>query len=296
MDQSAKSRPRRLASIHVVKAWLAHAIVLLLVGALVDRASSCEPSSLSGFSNSVDLSGNGLVLHWTLNASRLQFALEAKPASGAESGWFSVGWAANHGRMYPADCVIGNLRGSSVGAYYISGYSQSDVAPSDGLSRSQIDGGAAPASVAATSPPGLSLVKEECFLDSACFSDRNITTWALPFLVLSPSLLLNSSPSFSSRPLSSSTPLPPSNPLLPAGPLNQEETEGLCQRASVAASSSGLFPFPSPPTHPPPPICRFSRSEGDGGAVPVSFNGSNSLNWAFSDSGSTELAFHGNNA
>ncbi|CAI6007354.1 unnamed protein product [Closterium sp. NIES-65] len=224
--------------------------------------------------------------------------------------------------MYPADCVIGNLRGSSVGAYYISG-----------LSRSQIDGGAAPASVAATSPPGLSLVKEECFLDvseTLFFHVRLKSQLASVTETSPPGLSL----SLSSRLLSSSTPLPPFPPDLSppqplslpptlfclqvlsirrgrkgsTSPLNQEETEGLCQRASVAASSSGLFPFPSPPTHPPPPICRFSRSEGnegryqfsrsegDGGAVPVSFNGSNSLNWAFSDSGSTELAFHGNNA
>ncbi|CAI5486289.1 unnamed protein product, partial [Closterium sp. Naga37s-1] len=40
----------------------------------------------------------------------------------------------------------------------------------------------------------------------------------------------------------------------------------------------------------------FARSEGDGGAVPVSFTGTNSLIWAFSESGSTDLAFHGNNA
>ncbi|CAI7906921.1 unnamed protein product, partial [Closterium sp. NIES-53] len=132
-----------------------------------------------------------LVLHWTLNASRMQVALEAKPASGAEAGWFSVGWTANRGRMYPADCVVGNLPGSSVGAYYIGGYSLSDVAPSDGFSMG--------------------------------------------------------------------------TPELTAG------------------SNGGT-------------ILKFSRSEGDGGAVPVSFNGSNSLIWAFSESGSTELAFHGNNA
>ncbi|CAI5994849.1 unnamed protein product [Closterium sp. NIES-65] len=161
-------------------------MVVLVVGASVDYASSCEPSSLPGFANSVDLSGNGLMLHWTLNASRLQFALEAKPASAAESGWFSVGWTANRGRMYPADCVVGNLPGSSVGAYHISGYSQSDVAPSDGFS------------------------------------------------IGTPEL--------------------------------------------TAASNGGGT------------IMRFARSEGDGGAVPVSFTGTNSLIWAFSE-GSMNVDF-----
>ncbi|CAI5490549.1 unnamed protein product [Closterium sp. Naga37s-1] len=176
----------------VFDARLTRVVLLLLVGATVAYGGApCEPSSLRGFTNSVDLSGNGLVLHWTRNASHLQIALEAKPASGAESGWFSVGWTANRGRMYPADCVIGNLPGSSVGAYRISGYSRSDVAPSD---RFKIG-----------------------------------------------------------------------RPVLSGG------------------SNGGT-------------IIRFSRFRGDGGVVPVSFSGSSNLIWAFSESGSTELAFHGDNA
>ncbi|GJP40702.1 hypothetical protein CLOM_g357 [Closterium sp. NIES-68] len=193
MGRSAEMRTRRLAisTTRVLDAWLARAMVLLVVGASVACAASlCAPSSLPGFANSVDLSGNGLVLHWTLNSSQLQLALEAKPASGAESGWFSVGWSANSGRMYPADCVVGNLPGSSLSAYHISGYSLSDVAPTDGFSI--------------------------------------------------------------------------------GSPVLSAEING------------GM-------------IMRFSRSEGGGGAVPVSFRGSSSLIWAFSESGSTTLAFHGRN-
>eukprot|EP00475_Leptophrys_vorax_P013813 TRINITY_DN2017_c0_g1_i1.p3 TRINITY_DN2017_c0_g1~~TRINITY_DN2017_c0_g1_i1.p3 ORF type:complete len:161 (-),score=15.55 TRINITY_DN2017_c0_g1_i1:203-685(-) len=53
--------------------------------------------------------------------------------------------------------------------------------------------------------------------------------------------------------------------------------------------------------HPPsPPLhsllsCSFSRSAGDGGSVPVNVNGSNTLVWAYSQSGSQALDFHGRN-
>ncbi|CAI5514186.1 unnamed protein product [Closterium sp. Naga37s-1] len=230
MFQSALTRVlvKMFPSTRVLDTW--RIVLLLLVGSSVAYGGApCEPSSLRGFTHSSRAAlgaqrlapaaptrtaltnfplfpflspfphppsplpppSSSLVLHWARNASHLQLALEAKPASGAESGWFSVGWTANRGRMYPADCVIGNLPGSSVGAYRISGYSQSDVAPSD---RFKIG-----------------------------------------------------------------------RPVLSGG------------------SNGGT-------------IIRFSRFRGDGGTVPVSFTGSSNLIWAFSESGSTDLAFHGDNA
>ncbi|CAI5968579.1 unnamed protein product [Closterium sp. NIES-65] len=115
-------------------------------------------------------------------------ALEAKAGSGAESGWISAGWSAD-GRMYPADCVIGNLPGGSMGAYYMSGYGDSDVAPTS-------------------------------------------------------SFALGS--------------------------------------AEMLTSNGGT-------------VMKFSRASGDGGAIPVDVAGVNTVIWAYSQSGSTALGFHGRN-
>ncbi|CAI5503629.1 unnamed protein product [Closterium sp. Naga37s-1] len=155
-------------------------------------AAACQSSSLTGFTSSVDLSGNGLVLHWAALDSgaqtALQMALEAKAGSGAESGWISAGWSAD-GRMYPADCVIGNMPGGSMGAYYMSGYGDADVAPTSSFALSS---------------------------------------------------------------------------------------------AEMLTSNGGT-------------IMKFSRVSGDGGAVPVNVAGVNTVIWAYSQSGSTALGFHGRN-
>ncbi|CAI5509604.1 unnamed protein product [Closterium sp. Naga37s-1] len=91
---------------------------------------ACDASTLTGYAHSKDLTGKGFLLHWTLTpAGLLDMALEAKPASGANKGWISMGWSAA-GKMYPADTVIGNLPDGSVGAYYMSGYDASAVLPS----------------------------------------------------------------------------------------------------------------------------------------------------------------------
>ncbi|CAI5524046.1 unnamed protein product [Closterium sp. Naga37s-1] len=84
---------------------------------------TCQASTLAGYTSSVDLSGNGLILHWkTSTGSTIDLALEAKSTSGAASGWFSVAWT--NGGMFNSDAVIGNLAtASGVGTYAISSYS-----------------------------------------------------------------------------------------------------------------------------------------------------------------------------
>ncbi|CAI5968564.1 unnamed protein product [Closterium sp. NIES-65] len=84
---------------------------------------TCQASTLAGYTSSVDLSGNGLILHWkTSTGSTIDLALEAKSTSGAAGGWFSVAWT--NGGMFNSDAVIGNLAtASGVGTYAISSYS-----------------------------------------------------------------------------------------------------------------------------------------------------------------------------
>ncbi|CAI5478354.1 unnamed protein product [Closterium sp. Yama58-4] len=88
----------------------------------------CEVSNLAGYKYAVDLSGNGLYLHWApKGTTEMDFAIEARPGSGAESTWVSVGWSA--GRMAPADAVMGNLAGNKVAAYSIQGYDMGSLSP-----------------------------------------------------------------------------------------------------------------------------------------------------------------------
>ncbi|GJP29841.1 hypothetical protein CLOM_g19934 [Closterium sp. NIES-68] len=91
--------------------------------ALVTPAATCQASTLAGYTSSVDLSGNGLVLHWKKSTgSTIDLALEAKSTSGAASGWFSVAWT--NGGMFNSDAAIGNIAtASGVGTYAISSYS-----------------------------------------------------------------------------------------------------------------------------------------------------------------------------
>ena len=53
------------------------------------------------------------VLHWKLQPLTIDYAIEAKPGSGAEQGWVSIGWS-NEGKMRGADAVFGNLEGGAV--------------------------------------------------------------------------------------------------------------------------------------------------------------------------------------
>ncbi|CAI5503619.1 unnamed protein product [Closterium sp. Naga37s-1] len=84
---------------------------------------TCQASTLAGYTSSVDLSGNGLILHWkTSTGSTIDLALEAKSTSGAAGGWIAVAWS--NGGMFNSDAVIGNLAtASGVGTYAISSYS-----------------------------------------------------------------------------------------------------------------------------------------------------------------------------
>ncbi|CAI7807081.1 unnamed protein product [Closterium sp. NIES-54] len=84
---------------------------------------TCQASTLAGYTSSVDLSGNGLILHWkTSTGSTIDLALEAKSTSGAAGGWIAVAWT--NGGMFNSDAVIGNLAtASGIGTYAISSYS-----------------------------------------------------------------------------------------------------------------------------------------------------------------------------
>ncbi|GJP42210.1 hypothetical protein CLOM_g1802 [Closterium sp. NIES-68] len=92
-------------------------------------SSSCKASTLAGYTGYVDLNGKGLLLHWKVTSdTSVALAVEAKAGSGAEKGWFSVGWSGS-GSMVPADAVIGNVKGLlPVASYAISGYSASKIA------------------------------------------------------------------------------------------------------------------------------------------------------------------------
>ncbi|CAI7754155.1 unnamed protein product, partial [Closterium sp. NIES-54] len=104
-------------------------LALSLSGAAA-AAASCDASTLPSYQHMQDLTGQGFILHWSLaTPTRLDIALEAKPGSGAENGWISVGWSAD-GKMAPADAVIGNLPGVAVGAYDISGYDGTTIVSS----------------------------------------------------------------------------------------------------------------------------------------------------------------------
>ncbi|CAI7872673.1 unnamed protein product [Closterium sp. NIES-53] len=85
--------------------------------------ATCLQSTLSGFTNSVNLTRlGGLSLHWKITSqSSIDFALEAKATSKGKSGWGAVGWSAPKSK-FPSDLIIGNLPSQSVGAYDIYGY------------------------------------------------------------------------------------------------------------------------------------------------------------------------------
>ncbi|CAI5476192.1 unnamed protein product [Closterium sp. Yama58-4] len=91
-------------------------------------SSSCKASTLAGYTSYVDLNGKGLLLHWKVTSdSSVALAVEAKTGSGAEKGWFGVGWSGSSS-MVPSDAVIGNVKGLlPVASYAVSGYSVGQI-------------------------------------------------------------------------------------------------------------------------------------------------------------------------
>ncbi|CAI5465588.1 unnamed protein product [Closterium sp. Yama58-4] len=90
--------------------------------------AACFKSTLPGYTNAAALSRKGLVLHWkNVNPTTIDFALEAKAASGAHKGWISVGFS-KAGKMTGSDAVIGNLpRPNVIGPYFMASISKSSV-------------------------------------------------------------------------------------------------------------------------------------------------------------------------
>ena len=81
---------------------------------------------------SLSLSLSREKLHWRVAGQRILFCLQAGPASGATSGWVSVGWSPDD-EMDNSDAVVANLAGSKrVQAYYLE--SRRRQSPSLGIS------------------------------------------------------------------------------------------------------------------------------------------------------------------
>ncbi|GJP45008.1 hypothetical protein CLOM_g4394 [Closterium sp. NIES-68] len=112
---------------------------------LLTPVAACQPSKLTGFNNSVDLNGKGLLLHWThVSPQLMNMAVEARPGSGADTaGWIAVGWSLE-GHMVPADAIVGGaaipssalqggLPSESVLPFYITGYEVSSLERTNGL-------------------------------------------------------------------------------------------------------------------------------------------------------------------
>ncbi|CAI5517993.1 unnamed protein product [Closterium sp. Naga37s-1] len=81
----------------------------------VTAGKTCKRSSL-GYKAAVDLTGKGLLFHWTVSGSTLNAAIEAQSTSGASGGYFSVGFSSS-GKMCPSDAVVG-INGASAGKVY----------------------------------------------------------------------------------------------------------------------------------------------------------------------------------
>ncbi|GJP62504.1 hypothetical protein CLOP_g19557 [Closterium sp. NIES-67] len=86
---------------------------------------------MKGYSRAVALSSDSLfVFHWTITKTGMNGALEAKPRSGGEKGWLSIGWTQRANRMQPGDAIVGNVllpRGRRVAAYAMTGKSMSKI-------------------------------------------------------------------------------------------------------------------------------------------------------------------------
>ncbi|CAI5480982.1 unnamed protein product [Closterium sp. Yama58-4] len=80
--------------------------------------ASCDPPSIFR-----------LFVHWRqVNPNLIEIAMEAKPGSGANNGWLALAWTSN-GRMAPADAIIGNRMGGTLGTYLITGYTMQSLKP-----------------------------------------------------------------------------------------------------------------------------------------------------------------------
>ncbi|CAI7804745.1 unnamed protein product [Closterium sp. NIES-54] len=66
--------------------------------------------------------------HRDVNKNVIELAMEAKPGSGANNGWLSLAWSSS-GRMAPADAIIGNRMGGTLGSYLITGYTMQSLKP-----------------------------------------------------------------------------------------------------------------------------------------------------------------------
>ncbi|CAI7818096.1 unnamed protein product, partial [Closterium sp. NIES-53] len=87
------------------------------------RTPACQTSTMAGYSNMVDLSGNGYMLHWTITSrNALKLAVEERSSTGAGGGgWLMLAWA-RKGQPFPSDAIFGNLFGRrTVAAFTISG-------------------------------------------------------------------------------------------------------------------------------------------------------------------------------
>ncbi|CAI5465351.1 unnamed protein product [Closterium sp. Yama58-4] len=92
------------------------------------RSKLCPWSTLPGFTYMLQLKPL-LLVHWRqVNPNVIEIAMEAKPGSGANNGWLSLAWTRN-GRMAPADAVIGNRMGGTLGSYLITGYTMQSLKP-----------------------------------------------------------------------------------------------------------------------------------------------------------------------
>ncbi|CAI5934705.1 unnamed protein product [Closterium sp. NIES-65] len=87
------------------------------------RTPTCQTTTMAGYSNMVDLSGNGYMLHWTITSrDALKLAVEERSSTGAGAGgWLMLAWA-RKGQPFPSDAIFGNLFGRrTVAAFTISG-------------------------------------------------------------------------------------------------------------------------------------------------------------------------------
>ncbi|GJP73311.1 hypothetical protein CLOP_g4043 [Closterium sp. NIES-67] len=92
------------------------------------RSKLCPWSSYPGFTYMVQLKPL-LFVHWRqVSPKVIEVAMEAKPGSGANNGWLSLAWT-NNGKMAPADAVIGNRMGGTLGSYLITGYTMQSLKP-----------------------------------------------------------------------------------------------------------------------------------------------------------------------
>ncbi|GJP29531.1 hypothetical protein CLOM_g17049 [Closterium sp. NIES-68] len=96
------------------------------------NGSGCQPSSLPGYTCSVQLSKNAYTLHWAVNKD----STVSMAAQVATTGFVGIGFSKD-GKMTNSDAAIGNVppgalaNGAAVGAYYLGGRDVGSVQPTD---------------------------------------------------------------------------------------------------------------------------------------------------------------------